>query len=505
MSINIEQISSEYLNELKEKLLLEITKEEKQEYLTYKLDYFKEMTFEQISNILDNSKIENTSKLAEKIFGFFKMQERKITQKDFFIKQKTDIEQLINNDLSKINQKIIEEKEKNEQYIKKLKDELKFITTLIEVFCENNSVDLEELKKIILSSDLSDDEKFKLSILITNTLINKYKVALVSEINQFEELIATTIEEISITSEMSNENLENTSTEEVVVPSEQQNIVDSNDTTVTISHHQLVNEYFATYNELFLEFGINSIEEIVDYFDDDSSYVDSLNLDSIEKSIFIMILSTILNKIDTNDSNISTEKYNMYLQKIDKKFNYTNKDYYNGRTNKIDTTIEILLKKIQEMFISNDAEVTNELLAEKQAYMLNLKNELKNNILSINYFNTLEQELKKIKEQISPQQKNEEKTIVPIEGFVLFDYFNEENKSPYILRDLNYKDNNSLVDNGLDGRERKTGLNEFSILIHDLIRWANPQYALSSNPNVGDNSNQIINRVYYNNDNNHPT
>lgn len=118
-----------------------------------------------------------------------------------------------------------------------------------------------------------------------------------------------------------------------------------------------------------------------------------------------MILSTILNKIDTNDSNISTEKYNMYLQKIDKKFNYTNKDYYNGRTNKIDTTIEILLNKIQEMFISNDAEVNNELLAEKQAYMLNIKNELKNNILSINYFNTLEKELKKIKEQISPQQK----------------------------------------------------------------------------------------------------
>lgn len=28
---------------------------------------------------------------------------------------------------------------------------------------------------------------------------------------------------------------------------------------------------------------------------------------------------------------------------------------------------------------------------------------------------------------------------------------------------------------------------------------------MSSNPNVGDNSNQIINRVYYNNDNNHPT
>lgn len=96
MSINIEQISSEYLNELKEKLLLEITKEENQEYLTYKLDYFKEMTFEQISNILDKYKIENTSKLAEKIFGFFKMQERKFTQKDFFIKQKNDIEQLIN-------------------------------------------------------------------------------------------------------------------------------------------------------------------------------------------------------------------------------------------------------------------------------------------------------------------------------------------------------------------------------------------------------------------------
>ena len=62
-----------------------------------------------------------------------------------------------------------------------------FIKLLLIVYDENiNDVDLEKVKMAILNSDLFDDDKFRLSFIVANRLINKHANKFILEVNQFE-------------------------------------------------------------------------------------------------------------------------------------------------------------------------------------------------------------------------------------------------------------------------------------------------------------------------------
>lgn len=487
MQINVKEISLEYLEKLEEQITSDIQNKKSIDYITFDLSYFENMTVDEIINILNQSEMPNVDIIASNIFSFFQMEKRKFSNVDFFVNSRNEIRQLITDILNEFNDKMLEKKQKLEENIADLENGLDFVRMLLSIYdVRSTDVDLEIVQNSILNSNLQDEEKFILSVSIVNILIKKQTEAIILEVNEFEKQRECVITENTDAMNLSY-------TEELVENTEDK-----------LLENSIVKEYFIKYNDIFNEFGIFSIDDLVDFYGEDFSIGEMLDADTIEKTDLFMFLNSVLDKINKSDSELSVEKYKMYLEKIDYKFNYWNKEFYEKRIEEINKFIETLLVEVRNLSRGN---VDYNLLFEIQEQILENDKLIKENILSNSRFEKLMADLKVLENKINEFKKPkqlldvEEKNSTPIKGFVLFDYFNEDEKIPYVLNDLNYKSGNNLIDKVLNGKERKEAYKDFNNLIFDLIKLGESRYIASSNSSIGDNASRIVNRIYYENDN----
>ena len=206
------------------------------------------------------------------------------------------------------------------------------------------------------------------------------------------------------------------------------------------------------------------------------------------------------------------EKYRLYLEKIDHNFGYTTGDKYNELIDELIRNINIVLDELSKCYACSygGKEDYFEKLNDLQKTVLDVKREVDENLLSVGRFNELVENLNNIFREINLLEEgnlqNSNMTVnnnmIPIKSFVLFDYYdNGKEFVPYVVSDLNPKSKSNLIDNSFDRGQLGCGFKDFEELINDLILLGEPRYIEASSSSISSNQGKIVNRVYYDNNN----
>lgn len=507
MKINPENISEEYLKNLKTNISDQLDNLKTKEFSPYKLEDFYEMNKEDINKLLVSYNVENSLDKAIKIINFIKT-ENSFKQIFFLFKETTEKQNSqVEDIISELNKQILLEKEKNDITIEELENQIQFLDEIIVLFEKKiTSSDVEKVKLLIINSDLDDEVKFKLSYNLSKILIEKILLGTREKSTFFEAKVSDS----NLEQQSQKPQLESFSPEINTNDSPTQTEEKSG---VEIYNVEVINSWIEKYKKLFSEYGSIGLDDIDEYISDDKMLKELLEANEIKKENLFEVIISILAKLKTTNDEKKIELYMMDLEVVDKKYSHINGEDYLKSISELGEKVNYLLSVLKDRFknVTSIKDDYSTVLSEKQDILFQFEKIINENYLTQKRINEIVSEIQKIEAFLLGKRENteelvEKKDLVELKSFVLFNYQESGREiKPYILDDLNTASKDNFIDKVLTSKELATGFQDFNILIEDLLLLGNPRYIDSENSSVSTNSHKIINRIYYENNNKHYT
>lgn len=157
---------------------------------------------------------------------------------------------------------------------------------------------------------------------------------------------------------------------------------------------------------------------------------------------------------------------------------------------KVDLAIDFVntLEKINLLFGQTDNE-NHRQLSIIQAFVMELIGEINNlSLEDVEKYNA-------VKEKITDIENGYVSEKISIRSFILFDY--DENKEPYILRDLNPRRSKLIDTDKFKPNELTGAFEDFSNLVNELLINGNVEYTLAADSTTTSYRNKIMDAVYF--------
>ena len=540
MNLEMNQISSEYLNRLIKELEQKINVDKSMQFKHYSTDDFKHVSLNEITLLFETCGLENPSFYAEKVFDYFASNRYLSQEKPTLFRTRTFTEKdMINEIILNLNRKIKNLRINIEIEIKQLEFLKETYEKLLKYLYEKSYItdnEYEEIANLIFSLGLSDEDKFKLSTLIAEKIITDKNPLI-------EEIPSSTIEFFNQELKLNEDNvisqntvsveIENSTTTDITqeesIELEPQEI----DLEQFLERNGISKEEYERYSSfakgMFMKYtsdksihsdilrksnfqvsNIEKILEMISTMEELTMIIDSEDLTFDDFSL--VILSTIANILNFESNNV-LQSYQK-LQEID--FQYMNylkkKDAFLNTARQL---FEKANKTIEELNKNKQFDEYGEKVIEISQSIKKIIDDLELHIISETSFTTfnkiinlLNEELTSIIDLIENKPSYEEPSQpttsqkTNIKSFVLFEgahVFELDKFIPYILLDLDPKNQHCLIDTVLlnEKKPKEDYREEISKLITDLLIYDKPETAANSNSSVQKTKNNTVDFILY--------
>lgn len=475
------------------------------------------------------------------------------------LEKKKKLEQTVLTVISELNSKIDLVNDNIRKSVSLMEQNLNLINEIIRIVSSDKRFTLEEINafsQMIIKSNLSDDDKFNLSYVISKYLIEKNRTLL--------EKISPIIEEDTRKETLDFEQ----SLSDVYDELDSDKDSDKKES----PHLEIINKYYGKYEELFKQTGLGDNLDDALVVANELSVGLSHEIDSIAKEDFCIEIANLLHllKFMYDDADIVSEALSE-LEKLDNLYDeyisiLDNNDRLlidvnvdrefidlleidSSDKKKIADQLKKIFNELKDNIISSkrreeiEKEYSNlkpeiEKLREKVnilTSLFKLKESIENKITSLsrsvsssnsNLYEVLIELQEKISilidkveehgiddnilmsiDEVSKQfdgiempttstKENESVGHVKLKGFVLFDF--DEDNVPYVVNDLDPKSKDNNIDITIEHGKLAAGLREYCKLIKDLLLIGKPEILANGSPSYIDT---ILYNIYVDNKN----
>ena len=510
MNMDIEKFSYEYLEKQIDAIKVEIDSKKNIVFSEYSLKDFEKLGENEIVSIFESFGFDDALLCAKKIKRAITPGRFSLVGSDFselFTKNFSNERSTIDNIIGALNSRIIKAREEQEEQLNSLNYLLTLYQDLFNYLYSDVQIvenDYEKIKQLILNLSLSDDDKVKLSYLVSKRIIekNKQSVMLKNEtiISAFEQQIDDVIRSGDTHLEQQYINLD----EETEVGYVEEDVLQLQG--ISLDEYT---EFLDFANSMLEKYGSNNgkfgyvllesdygFENVNDFMPMTISEMEEvIDSEGFTLDNFSLILSGMIANV-VQKKNLIKESY-LELQKLDNVYMLysVNKVAISENLRYVIDKIATLCslastdKNISDNFWKELAEIQNQvnevekkdkiddfIYDDKYKDMCSTVNKIKENVLNLESKYILDH-----KGRESDFSKN-----ILMKSFVLFDGVNMDSSEclPYIVADLNENNQHCLIDHkiisGVGFSEENDYRVQMSKLICDLLVLDNPEFLRNS-------------------------